>query len=293
LEETYEHVWNQLDVFGLAKNFQGLRDTSLREDEKKEVAARFLVRRVTTIRVGGVDWTKNQYRREWRRGGVHEHDEPIGVPDDRQRLIVALVQKKVAELLGSEKFNMSFQVGMLASFESFLETARLKRDEDEREGNFDDADQTDDIRDEVLRAEAREGIDVRDINRLTKHYRDTFGKEMPHPKMDALVESLKTAWTAGRKALVFVRRVKSVDELKRKLDEKYDEWLIRSLRERLPQSLSARFDGVVRKYLDEKKETAAARQAPAVTSVVIASDPDLDTVDFGGTDTFFAGPSGL
>ncbi len=68
LEETYRHVWNQLDVFGLGKNFEGLRDDSLTEDEKKQVAGKFLVRRVTTMRVGGEDLTKNQYRREWRRG---------------------------------------------------------------------------------------------------------------------------------------------------------------------------------------------------------------------------------
>src|SRR5205823_9101413 len=123
-----------------------------------------LVRRVTTMRMGGEDLTKNQYRREWRRGGVHQHDEPIRTDDDRQRLVVALVQKKVAELLGSETFNMSFQIGMLASFESFLETTRLKRTDNENEANFDDAEQTGDVRDEALRLAAREGSDVRDVN---------------------------------------------------------------------------------------------------------------------------------
>jgi len=186
LEETYQHIWNQLDVFGLGHEFRALCDEEQTEDAKKQVAAKFLVRRVTTMRVAGEQLTKNQYRREWRRGGVHKHDEPIRMDDDRQRLVVALVQKKVAELLGSEKFNMSFQIGMLASFESFLETTRLKRTDDEVEGTFDDADQTNDVRDEALRLAAREGIDVRDVNRLTRHYRDTFGKEMPHPKMDAL-----------------------------------------------------------------------------------------------------------
>ena len=170
------------------------------------------------MRVADDELTKNQYRREWRRGGVHEHDQPIQVKDDRQRMVVALVQKKVAELLGSEKFNMSFQIGMLASFESFLETTRLKRSDDEGVGNFDDAEQVEDVRDDVLRLAAREGIDVRDVNLMARDYRDVFQKELPHPKMDALVESLKSSWTTGKKALIFVRRVKSVDELKRKLD---------------------------------------------------------------------------
>src|SRR3972149_3900518 len=134
---------------------------------------------------------------------------------------------------GPETFNMSFQIGMLASFESFLETPRLKRTDDEADANFDDAEQTAHVRDDALRLAAREGIDVRDVNRLTRHYKDTFGTEMPHPKMDALVTSLMPSRTTGRKALVFVRRGKSVDELKRKLDEQYDVWLVQGLRERL------------------------------------------------------------
>lgn len=182
LEETYEQVWNQLDVFGLGKDFEELCDDNLSEDEKKSVTAKFLVRRVTTMRVGGEGLTKNQYRREWRRGGVRKHDEPIRMEDDRQRLIVALVQKKVAELLGSEQFNMSFQIGMLASFESFLETTRLKRTDNDGEANFDDAEQTDDERDEAVRLATREGIDVRDVNRMTRNYRDVSGRRCHIPR---------------------------------------------------------------------------------------------------------------
>jgi hypothetical protein len=299
LEETYEQVWNQLDVFGLGKDFGELQDDNLSEDEKKPVVAKFLVRRLTTMHVGNEDLTKNQYRREWRRGGVHQHDEPIRMEDDRQRLVVALVQKKVAELLGSEKFNMSFQIGMLASFESFLETARIKRIDDESQANFDDPDQTDEEQDEAVRLAAREGIDVRDVNRLTRNYRDVFGKEMPHPKMDALVDSLKTAWTTGKKALIFVRRVKSVDELKRKLDEEYDEWLIQTLRGRLPASVADRFDRIVQKYSQEKREVETARQVRTEFIQTAEIDADLETDDRGGTDTFFAwffrgeGPKGI
>ena len=108
-------------------------------------------------------------------------------------------------------------MGMLASFESFLETAKLKVNDDN--GNFDDGEQTTNIAE-------KEGIDVADINRLARSYRERFASEMPHPKMDALVGSLADTWKTGRKALVFVRRVASVTELGRKLDEHYDTWLI-------------------------------------------------------------------
>ncbi|MBZ0116224.1 MAG: DEAD/DEAH box helicase family protein [Sandaracinaceae bacterium] len=288
LEETYRHVWNQLDVFGLAEPFDELRRDDLGEDTKKEVARRFLVRRVTEMRIGGRTYTKNLYRREWRRGGVSEHDEPIHVTDPRQRLVVALVQKKVAELLGSERFNRSFQIGMLASFESFLETARLKRDaEEDSESTFDDAEQAENLVE-------REGLDVRDLNRLAQDYRQKFNAELPHPKMDAVVDSLAAAWTTGRKALVFVRRVASVTELKRKLDERYDAWLIPHLRARLPLELRGDFERVVSRYRSEKDDAASRRRAREARV-----DKGDDDVDRGGTDTFFAwyfrgeGPKGV
>jgi len=292
LEESYRHLWNQLDVFDLGGEFQTLQQDLASEEEKRRTAGKFLVRRVTSIQINGAHRTKNQYRREWRGGGVYQYDDPITVQDTRQRLVVALVQKKVAELLGSEKFNMSFQVGMLASFESFLETAKLKR-ADEEEGNFDDPEQT-------ASREEREGIDIHDVNRLARDYRRTFGRDMPHPKMDALVDALSTSWISGRKALVFVRRIKSVTELKRRLDDAYDAWLIGRLRERLPDTVLARFEEVVRWYKHEQGEAEAARQQRAADLAQRRSpDADLETDDHGGTDTFFAwffrgdGPRGV
>ncbi len=277
LEETYRHVWNQLDLFGLAGPFGDLKADDVSEDRKKKVAGEFLVRRVTSIRVAGREHTKNMYRREWRGGGVATHDEPIRIEDERQRLVVALVQKKVSELLSGKRFNRSFQIGMLASFESFLETARLKRDDDET-AVFDDSEQTD-----VL-AE-REGMDVRDLNRLARDYSRTFGgRTLPHPKMDAVVDSLATAWVTGTKTLVFVRRVASVKELKRKLDERYDEWLIQTLRDRLPEAIHGEFDAVVRDYHAVKVDEAAPHLAAPVDLV----GKDLEVEDTGGSDTFFA-----
>ena len=289
LEESYVQLWNQLDVFGVGGKFNELRRRDATDEEKKRAASQFLIRRVTTAHVSGKELTKNQYRREWRQGGVKQHDSPIAVADARQRLIVALVQKKVAELLGSGKFNMSFQIGMLASFESFLQTAKLKKEDDE--GNFDDPEQKRDLT-EVQ----KEGLDVRDINRLAKDYRNTFGEEMPHPKMDEVVASLATSWLTGRKTLVFVRRVASVKELKQKLDECYDKWLMPHLRSNLPDAVRSRFEGIVERYKTEKREAQEARQERLATGMAGATDTEDDR---GGTDTFFAwffrgdGPKGV
>jgi hypothetical protein len=297
VEETYRHLWNQLDVFGRGGPYESLCDSEADEETQKEVAGRFLVRRVTSIKVNGKEHTKNLYRREWRRGGVRVHDEPIRVTDARQRLVVALVQKKVGELLGHERFQSSFQIGMLASFESFLETAKLKRDDPEA-ANFDDAEQVKNEADDLK----REGLDVRDVNKLARDYRARFDAEMPHPKMDALVDELQHAWTRGHKSLVFVRRVASVKELKRKLDDRYDAWLRRRLIRELPADLHEDLEGLFRRYRTEKSDLATKKRQPEASPVEPGESDEptgADDGDRGGYDTFFAwffrgdGPSGV
>jgi Type III restriction enzyme, res subunit/Helicase conserved C-terminal domain len=290
VEETYAQLYHQLDVFGVSGGFEDLKRNDVEEARKKEVVAQFLVRRVTVIPINGHPHTKNLYRREWRQGGVETHDNPISVQDDRKRLAVALVQKKVSEILGHEKFGSSFQIGMLASFESFLETAKVKHNEEDT-GNFDDTDQTDKS---PLRELEREGIDVVDVNRLARSYRESFnGEELPHPKMDAVVTRLSKAWTTGEKALVFVRRVASVKELKRKLDRLYDQWLLERLRRELPSEVMPQFERVVDRYLEVRK-TAAASESSG-----ISQEAAEDSEDRGGSDTFFAwffrgeGPRGV
>jgi hypothetical protein len=286
VEETYTHLWNQLDVFGRSAGFEELRRDDVAEERKKELAAQFLIRRVATINVNGTDLTKNQYRREWRSGGLAEHDHPIKVTDPRQRLIVALVQKKVNEILHLDGFSASYQIGMLASFESFLQTAKLRTEENEV-ATFDDAGQADDLAE-------KDGIDVADLNRMASSYRGRFGEEMPHPKMDAVAGRLAQAWTIAEKALVFVRRTASVSELKRKLDDSYDDWLINRLKTELPNRSLKQFQRAETRYRKDRLRFLAKREA------LIGGDAALrKSADMGGADTFFAwffrgdGPKGL
>lgn len=278
IEETYTHLWNQLDVFGRTHGFDDLRRADVSDDHKKELAAKFLVRRVTAMKVAGREWTKNLYRREWRAGGVEEHDDPIRVTDVRQRLVVALVQKKVSELIGGKRFGRSFQIGMLASFESFMQTSGVRRDNPSEEGVFDDSTQAVDQID-------RDGLDVHELNRLATDYFRKFGRELPHPKMDAVVAGLASAWRTGSKALVFVRRVDSVKELKRKLDECYDQWLLTEMRLRLPEETQASFEQVVKQYEQAK---ASARVRNEDIAFLDGSKRKSSDADRGGTDTFFA-----
>jgi len=275
VEESYRQLWNQLDIFGLGSRFPQLAAKDASDDAKKRAVSEFLIRRVTTMKAGDREYTKNLYRREWRQGGVAVHDAPLAVTDPRQRLCVALVQKKVAEILGSDRFKSSFQIGMLASFESFLETAGL-RQQGEDDATFDDAEQTE-------TAAERKGIDVDDVNRIARSHRERFHREMPHPKMDALVEALAGAWRTGKKALVFVRRVASVSEIKRKLDERYDQWLIDRLRGELPPAVIDRLDGLFTKYQREREAAVESRTDERPPGGRLDGERD-----HGGTDSFFA-----
>ncbi|MBI4635851.1 MAG: DEAD/DEAH box helicase family protein [Candidatus Rokubacteria bacterium] len=298
LENDYRQLWNQLDVLGIGANVTDLKRADLPEETKRGLVEAFLIRRVTALRVAGKRLTKNVYRREWRNGGVETHDDPLRVADDRQRLVVALMQKKVAEVLGNEKFNNSFQIGMLASFESFLETTRVwKGDSDGTPGNFDDEDQTQDQGERL-------GIDVSEVNRIARSYRHTFtNEELPHPKMDAVVDALAQNFDAGRKALVFVRRIKSVTELQRRLERRYDEWLFRRLEAELRPELWSSLKPTIAQYREEQARRGGPVEG-AKDGVDEGGDIEAEVhlperQDRGGTETFFAwffrgeGPRGL
>ena len=296
LENDYEQLWRQLDLFGFGQSVKVLCDPELKTAEKKEIASGFLVRRLTGLRIGGELHTKNMYRREWRGGGCDQHDDPLEVPDDRQRLIVALVQKKVAEVLQDERFGASFQIGMLASFESFFRTAKVKKDDD---SNFDAAEQTDSELE-------KEGIDTPAINKLSDSYWREFGEALPHPKMDSLVESLSWDISSGEKTLVFVRRVKSVDEIGEKLCRKYDDWLRGELKGKLPEKLHGELARAWDQYEAERRKKRRRTQAAGDELEPMEEGTDTDALhvgredveDPGGNDTFFAwffrgdGPAG-
>ncbi len=102
--------------------------------------------------------------------------------------------------------------------------------------------------------------------------------------MDALVESLATSWKTGKKSLVFVRRVASVKELKRKLDECYDKWLQARLLRELPSSLHARLERLYVQYRQERAEVDSRQNKPETSN----NGYPKEEVDGGGFDSFFA-----
>lgn len=323
-EEDYEALQRQLDVFGFgdarlydaagrdSRSVRDLCDPDIDEAAKREIVARLMLRRVSGLQIAGALHTKNMYRREWRMGGCSTHDEPMQIDDPKQRLVVALMQKKVAEILQDERFGNSFQIGMLSSFESFLES--LSRDQHlakklrRSEGDAADADGESSAfdGDQSEREEERRGIDTAAIARVADSYRKRFGASLPHPKLDTTADSLADTFETGEKAMIFVRRIRTVEELAAKLDRHCDAWL----RGRMECSLPELRNEITRLF--DRYETERARspeEAILEAQPVDAAEPDafetldsrsaLGDDDEGGAETFFAwffrgkGPSGV
>lgn len=308
-EDDYAAIRRQLDVFGfgdasLVDDRDGdplplavLDDPDAGVASKREVVGRLMVRRVGGLQIAGRHHTRNLYRREWRSGGLLEHDDPMRLQDSKERLVVALMQKKVAEVLQSERFNNSFQIGMLSSFESFLQSMARRQQklraategdagDAEVEGAFDGHEQTRD-------ATEREGVDTDTIARVAQSYRDRFGGALPHPKLDAAVRSLQQCFAAGEKSLVFVRRVATVEELGARLDRHCDGWLRARMEAALPSSMQPKLAAIWERYDRERRAVVSPDSAqPEAQDGELGVDEESATRTFdddeGGTETFFS-----
>lgn len=317
-ECDYADIYRQLDVLGkggIRLSLRGtpdmlaardLLDGDLPEAERKAIVQRLMLRRVGHMNIGGEPHSKNMYRREWRRGGYSTHDEPMALTDERQRLVVALVQKKVTELLGEERFKNCFQIGMLSSFESFLESLGRRAKKAGANGQADDADEDAvpvfDLREQTDDQRERQGVDTSHVEAVATSYRERFNESLPHPKLDATCSALEAAFQTGEKALVFVRRVATVAELKAKLDRRFDAWLRDRMRTALP-ALASDVDGLFERYRREQSRRGVGEDIESSVHDELedaAGELRQEAYDDeGGIDTFFAwyfrgkGPGGV
>ena len=197
---------NQLKLIGRSKVLP--EDIDEDDGSVQKIIRRFMVRRLNVLTVNGEQLTRNMYRREWRNGANSE----IFLKTDEQKLVTALVQKKVGEMLTKQSESSSFQVGLLASFESFAESTQSPPVE------FDG---------EQKNKQQSDAKDRHVIGRISDSYVNLgLGRTLPHPKMDILVKRLaKSMFENAKKQLIFVRRVKSVNEIKNKLDDAYNDWI--------------------------------------------------------------------
>jgi hypothetical protein len=307
-EDDYGAIQRQCDIFGFGdaklagpaggqrRPLTDLLRSDASEQDKRDLVSRMMVRRVTKLEIAGRGYTKNMYRREWRRGGYERHDEPMKLSDPKERLIVALMQKKVAEILQHERFGNQFQIGMLSSFESFLESLKRERRAaavTPENGEGEDAGATFHGEQDATEEE-RHGVDTQAISRVVESYRETFKHGLPHPKLDATARALQNCFATGDKALIFVRRILTVEELAAKLDAYFDDWIRQRMDAALP-ALRSEIDALFEQYSKERGRRPEERIVSAHLDPVAPDGLDgrdqrgyLDAADPGSAETFFA-----
>lgn len=212
-----DQLFNQLN---LVSKGHLLPEGESRKDKGllKKALEKFMVRRLNTLTIQEEKLTRNMYRREWRKGEKAE----VHLPSDEHKLMTALIQKQIGDMLNRQSSSPAFQLGLLASFESYAQTARTAD-----RPMFDGVDDATSITRMANEAPDRQVID---IIRTGYVQEQKFGLTLPHPKMDQVSRDVaEQVFGGARKQLIFVRRVKSVNELKQKLDDEYNGWLERHL----------------------------------------------------------------
>jgi len=181
-----------------------------RETDIESKLNQFLIRGKMEYELDGNIFSRNQCRFEHRKGNVEKKvdAEGLSISDNEQGLILGLIQYMTIRHL-NQKHNATFEMGMLAGFETFkLDIEKRNADDQEFE--------------EVRTRKVQQSQDREIVQKIIQSYKEEFGVLPPHPKQDAIVQSIFEQIIKGEKSLVFVRRVASAYELERRILDKWE-----------------------------------------------------------------------
>lgn len=206
-DRDLNHLRNQMTLFGHGAAFSLDRNASL--NDTHQFLSKLMVRRLNVIEIGNKAHSRNMYRNEHRSGQGAEVELRV-----EQQLFAALLQKKVSDHL-QESCHGRYELGLMASFESYLPSEKNKLVE------------FDGLNDRLPGVAAdRDPPDRGIVETLVADFQNHFSHLPPHPKMDGVAASAcEAAFKRGKKQLIFARRVRSVSELKFKMETAYDDWL--------------------------------------------------------------------
>lgn len=203
-------IKKQMDCF-LPKHI--LSDAKTEKDVEDKLNL-FLIRGKMEYELGGKSYSRNQCRFEHRNGNVEKRPDAPGlkIMDNEQSLVIGLLQYNTIKFLNA-KHNASFELGMLAGFETFkIDNQKKKTEEPEFE--------------ETRTRKTRKSQDEEVLTEIIESYYKEFQSYPPHPKQDAIVEAAFEQMKKGQKSLIFVRRVASAYELERRLLDRWEKEVI-------------------------------------------------------------------
>lgn len=206
LDNGVYEIANQLDCFLPNHPYRNL-EAEVKSTRLKAELGTFMIRGVMNIKLGGESMSRNRYRHEHRNGNVlREVDAPVQtISNPFDAAMIATLQLKTLEQINTTK-NNSFEIGMLAGFESFKVS-------NNKEIEYEDSN----------RRDQNKSVDSNIIESIANSYYDEFKQFLPHPKQDNLVTEVYKEMLKGNKSLIFVRRIASVNELEKRLINLYEE----------------------------------------------------------------------
>ena len=155
-----------------------------------------------------------------------------------ESLVMAIVQKKLVDILDNK--NNRFKIGCLSSFESLQASVYNKEKKKAIVPEADESESADTLtetgervsdiyvapNDADLKEVKRDVPDMGFVDDFAKRYKNFFNAEIPHPKVDFIVKQIADrSLIHGEKFVVFTRRINTVDEITRRLNHEYDQWL--------------------------------------------------------------------
>ena len=172
--------------------------------------------------------SRNQCREEHRKGNVNKSEVPIplNIDDSFDAVFWQLLQYKSIKHL-DQKNNASFEIGMLASFETYmadLDRKNLKQIEvlDKTEGKDND----DKEYEQTAHRSNQKSHDINIIRGIIESYYENFKKFPPHPKQTKLEDEIIEQLKRQEKSLIFVRRVASSYELEKRIKERFEREIV-------------------------------------------------------------------
>lgn len=172
--------------------------------------------------------SRNQCREEHRKGNVNKSEVaiPLTIDDSFDAVFWQLLQYKSIKHL-DQKNNASFEIGMLASFETYmadLDRRSLKNIEVLNEPEEKDKD--DKEYEQTAHRSIQESQDINIIRGIMASYYENFKKFPPHPKQTKLEDEIIEQLKRQEKSLIFVRRVASSYELEKRIKERFENEIV-------------------------------------------------------------------
>lgn len=229
---------------------------------------RLIVRRVGELRLPDQSaLTRNMYRREWRAGGVVHPELPLERPSSAVRLVNAVLQKNVFEMLQATSGGR-FRVGALESFEIYSGRHSFVTGPGTPSTDAPDT-----------------APDQHVIARLSESFREIFDDEVPHPKLNAVSERLSAQLKLRDKALVFVRRVATTSDLAARVSYAFDDELSSRLsnavrvedRDRVRQLVAAWVEMRSKRQFEESAPGDNAKAVKNLQTVTGQEGADLES----------------